>query len=87
MDLDPPAPASSRGQKISMILIFAPLIDQISVPVLGGVVVSLVDAYTECKYGGPLGRPGTSSVEARLVSPQRGFSLFVLIVTLWLRVL
>ena len=43
--------------------------------------------YTECKYGGPLGRPGTSSVEARLVSPQRGFSLFVLIVTLWLRVL
>ena len=38
--------------------------------------------YTECKYGGPLGRPGTSSVEARLVSPQRGFSLFVLIVTL-----
>ena len=25
--------------------------------------------YTECKYGGPLGRPGTSSVEARLVSP------------------
>ena len=44
MDLDPPAPASSRGQKISMILIFAPLIDQISVPVLGGVVVSLVDA-------------------------------------------
>ena len=43
--------------------------------------------YTECKYGGPLGWPGTSSVEARLVSPQRGFSLFVLIVTLWLRVL
>ena len=36
--------------------------------------------YTECKYGGPLGRPGNSSVEARLVSPQRGFSLFVLIV-------
>lgn len=25
--------------------------------------------YTECKYGGPLGRPGTSSVKARLVSP------------------
>ena len=44
MDLNPPAPASSRGQKISMILIFAPLIDQISVSVLGGVVVSLVDA-------------------------------------------
>ena len=44
MDLDPQAPASSRGQKILMISIFAPLIDQISVPVLGGVVVSLVDA-------------------------------------------
>jgi len=25
--------------------------------------------YTECKYGGPLGRSGTSSVKARLVSP------------------
>ena len=24
--------------------------------------------YTECKYGGPLGRPGTSSMEARPVS-------------------
>jgi len=42
---------------------------------------NLLCSYTECKYGGPLGRPGTSSVEARLVSPQRGFSLFVLIVT------
>ena len=36
-------PASSRRQKISMILQFAPLIDQISVPVLGGFVVPLVD--------------------------------------------
>ena len=26
--------------------------------------------YTECKYGGSLGRPGTSSVEARLVNPR-----------------
>ena len=25
--------------------------------------------YTDCKYGGPLGWPGTRSVEARLVSP------------------
>ena len=24
--------------------------------------------YTECKYGGPLERPGTSSMEARPVS-------------------
>ena len=40
------APASSRGQKISMILQFAPLIDQISVAVLGGVVVPLIDV--EC---------------------------------------
>ena len=39
-------PASSRRQKISMILQFAPLIDQISVPVLGGFVVLLVDV--EC---------------------------------------
>ena len=39
-------PASSRRQKISMILQFAPLIDQISVPVLGGVVVPSVDV--EC---------------------------------------
>ena len=37
--------------------------------------------YTEYKYGGPLGRPGTTSVKARLVSPQRGFSPFVLIGT------
>ena len=29
----------------------------------------LAGLYTECKYGGPLGRPGTSSVKARLVSP------------------
>ena len=36
-------PASSRRQKISMILQFAPLIDQISVPVLGAFVVLLVD--------------------------------------------
>ena len=36
-------PASSRRQKISMILQFAPLIDQISVPVLGAFVVPLVD--------------------------------------------
>ena len=34
---------SSRRQKISMILQFAPLIDQISVPVLGAFVVLLVD--------------------------------------------
>ena len=27
-----------------------------------------VISYTECKYGGPLGRPGTSSMEARPVS-------------------
>ena len=25
--------------------------------------------YTECKYGGPLGRPGTSCLKARLVRP------------------
>ena len=33
--------------------------------------------YTECKYGGPLGRPGASCVEARLVRPasEAGFSL------------
>ena len=35
-------PASSRRQKISMNLQFAPLIDQISVPVLGRVVVTIV---------------------------------------------
>ena len=35
--------ASSRRQKISMILKFAPLVDQISVAVLGGFVVPLVD--------------------------------------------
>ena len=39
-------PASSRRQKISMILQFAPFVDQISVSVLGGVVVPLVDV--EC---------------------------------------
>ena len=27
------------------------------------------DVYTECKYGGSLGRPGTNSLEARLISP------------------
>ena len=26
--------------------------------------------YTECKYGGPLGRPGSSCAKARLVRPQ-----------------
>ena len=42
-------PASSRRQKVSMILQFAPLIDQISVPVLGGFVVPLVDVEdVEC---------------------------------------
>ena len=41
----------------------------------------LKSTYTECKYGGPLGRPRTSSVEARLISPQRGFFLFIFIVT------
>ena len=39
-------PASSRRQKIWIILQFATFIDQISVPVLGGVVVPLVDV--EC---------------------------------------
>ena len=39
-------PASSRRQKIWIILQFATFIDQISVPVLGGVVVLLVDV--EC---------------------------------------
>ena len=39
-------PASSRLQKISIISQFAPVIDQISVPVLGGFVVLLVDV--EC---------------------------------------
>ena len=36
-------PASSRRQKIWIILQFATFIDKISVPVLGGVVVPLVD--------------------------------------------
>ena len=26
--------------------------------------------YTECKYGGPLGRPGSSLAKAKLVRPQ-----------------
>ena len=26
--------------------------------------------YTECKYGGPLGRPGSICTKARLVRPQ-----------------
>ena len=39
-------PASSRRQKIWIILQFATFIDQISVPVLGGVVVLLIDV--EC---------------------------------------
>ena len=43
----PRTQASSRRRKISMILQSAPLIDQISVPVLGGVVVPLVDV--ECR--------------------------------------
>ena len=29
--------------------------------------ISLI--YTECKYGGPLGRPGSSCAKARLVRP------------------
>ena len=41
------APASSRRQKISMILQIAPLIDQISV--LGGVVVPIVDVGCQKK--------------------------------------
>ena len=44
-------PASSRSQKISMILQFAPLIDQISVPVLGGFVVPIVDVECLKKCG------------------------------------
>ena len=36
-------PASSIRQKISMVLQFAPLIDQISVAVLGGFVAPLLD--------------------------------------------
>ena len=28
------------------------------------------DVYTECKYGGPLGRPGSSCAKARLVRPR-----------------
>ena len=28
------------------------------------------NGYTECKYGGPLGRPGSSCTKARLVRPQ-----------------
>ena len=44
-------PASSRRQKISMILQFAPLIDQISVPVLGGFVVPIVDVECLKKCG------------------------------------
>ena len=31
---------------------------------------SKVCLYTECKYGGPLGRPGSSCMKARLVRPQ-----------------
>ena len=42
-------PSSLRRQKISMILQFAPLMDQISVPVLGGFVVPLVGV--ECLNG------------------------------------
>ena len=41
-------PASSRRQKISMILQFAPIIDQISV--LGGVVDPIVDVESLKKY-------------------------------------
>ena len=36
------------------------------IPLAGGLVCRI--PYTECKYGGPLGRPGTSSMEARPVS-------------------
>ena len=41
-------PASSRRQKISMILQIAPLIDQISV--LDGVVVPIVDVVCQKKF-------------------------------------
>ena len=44
-------PASSRRQKIWMILQFAPLMDQISVPVLGGFVVPIVDVECLKKCG------------------------------------
>ena len=44
-------PASSRRQKISMILQFALLIDQISVLVWGGFVVSLVDIDSKYLLG------------------------------------
>ena len=33
------------------------------------VVKADVFLYTECKYGGPLGRPGTSRAKSRLVRP------------------
>ena len=33
-------------------------------------VQACVVAYTECKYGGPLGRPGSSCAKARLVRPR-----------------
>ena len=28
------------------------------------------EEYTECKYGGPLGLPGSSCAKARLLRPQ-----------------
>ena len=30
----------------------------------------ITSVYTECKYGGPLGWPGSSCAKARLVRPQ-----------------